>query len=227
MTPPVRAPSAIATSWPTEWMAFAAGSSSSATVIGMSALPATVDTIATSPHRPTNAKTSSRDPIVTPTSAPATAAADATSLQISTFRRGSRSTTDAAIPPPTIGGTRRMPISSATCATDDVDSYTQPTSTATITQSPRKEMLLPSASRRNADDRSGRSSRSGRMVVRARLTPASESATWGAPLARCPPLSDDLVPPSGALPHDSPFRAVGRPRRHRPPRQRSRRPDGG
>ena len=58
VTPPVTAPSAIATSWPTEWIAFAAGSSSSATVIGMSALPATVDTIATRPQRPTNANTS-------------------------------------------------------------------------------------------------------------------------------------------------------------------------
>src|SRR2546426_5628909 len=127
----------------------------------MSALPATVETIETRPQRPTNAKTSARDPIVTPTRAPAIVAAHATSLQTSTFRRGSRSTSDAATPPPTIGGTSLIAINSATCATDDVDSYTHPTSTATISQSPRYEMLLPSASRRKDGDRSGRASRSG------------------------------------------------------------------
>ena len=42
-------------------MLFAAGSSSSATVIGMSALAATVETIEPSPQRPTNAKTSGRE----------------------------------------------------------------------------------------------------------------------------------------------------------------------
>src|SRR6266536_4217287 len=127
----------------------------------MSALPATVETIETIPQRPTTAKTSARDPVVTPMSAPAIVAAHAASLQTMTLCRGNRSTSDAATPPPTIGGTSLIPINSATCATEDVDSYTQPTSTATISQSPRYEMLLPSASLRNDGDRSGRSSRSG------------------------------------------------------------------
>jgi hypothetical protein len=78
--------------------------------------------MATSPQRPTNAKTAGRDPARTATSAPAIAAADATSLQMRTLRRGSRSTTDAATPPPTIGGTSLTAIRRATCATDDVDS---------------------------------------------------------------------------------------------------------
>ena len=64
-------------------------------------------------------------------------AAHALSLHTRPFSRGSRSTSDAASPPPTIGGTSLIAINSATCATDDVDSYTQPTSTATISQSPR------------------------------------------------------------------------------------------
>jgi hypothetical protein len=36
-----------------------------------------------------------------------------------------------------MGGTSLIAISRATCATDDVERYTQPTSTATISQSPR------------------------------------------------------------------------------------------
>ena len=59
---------------------------------------------------------------MTPASAPAIVAAQASSLQTSTRCRGSRSTIDAATPPPMIGGTSLITISSATCATEDVDS---------------------------------------------------------------------------------------------------------
>ena len=151
----------MAASCPTEWIPLAAGSSSCSTTIGINALPATVDTIPTSPQSPTKANTVGRDPAITPTSAPAIVAAQAASLHTRTRCRGSRSTSDAATPPPTIGGTSLIAISSATCATDDVDSYTQPTSTATISQSPKYEMLLPTTRRLNDVDRSGRSSRSG------------------------------------------------------------------
>ncbi len=118
-------------------MPFAAASWSCSTTIGISAFPATVETIETRPQRPTNAKTTGREPAITPTSAPTIVAAEAASLQMRTRRRGSRSTSDAARPPPTMGGTSLIAISKATCATDDVDWYTQPTSTATISQSPR------------------------------------------------------------------------------------------
>src|SRR6266581_5945239 len=100
-------------------------------------VPATVETIETRPQRPTNAKTTGREPAITPASAPKIDAAEAASLQMRTLRRGSRSTSDAARPPPTMGGTSLIAISRATCATDDVERYTQPTSTATISQSPR------------------------------------------------------------------------------------------
>jgi hypothetical protein len=122
VAPPATAPSAIAASCPTEWMPLAAGSWSGSTTSGISALPATVEIIPTRPHKPTHAKTNGREPAMTPTSAPAIVAAQASSLQTSTRCRGSRSTIDAATPPPTIGGTRRMIIRSATAATDDVDS---------------------------------------------------------------------------------------------------------
>ena len=89
--------------------------------MGMSAFPATVEIIETNPQRPTSAKTAGRDPVMTAASAPAIVAAEAISLHTSTRCRGSRSTIDAARPPPTIGGTSLTAISSATWATDDVD----------------------------------------------------------------------------------------------------------
>jgi hypothetical protein len=88
----------------------------------MSAFAATVETIEPSPQSPTSAKTIGRESSVTPAIAPAIVAAQASSLQTSTLSRGSRSTTEAATPPPTIGGASLITRRSATSATEALDS---------------------------------------------------------------------------------------------------------
>src|SRR5581483_582837 len=102
-------------------MPFAAARQLSSTVAGIRAFPAVAEIVATRLQSATAANTIGRESTATPAIAAVIAQAHTTSLPIRTRSRGRRSTIDAAMPPPTIGGTRRIAIRSATSATDDVD----------------------------------------------------------------------------------------------------------
>ena len=144
---------------------------------------------ASAPEKASAPRTATCCDVTTPASATATAAARASSTQSSRRALGRRSTRYAAALPPTMGGASRAIRTAATAPVEDVVRYVQPTSAATVSQSPVAETSFPPISRRYAGTWSGPSafeSANGRCCESSRCETTTMKPIIPKPIRRSP-----------------------------------------